>query len=77
MECRIKLVWSENEKIWYSKSLNDNFTLMLESYSIDVLIERVMVAIPEALALAGFSDDIYLVLEMERNEKLKVFPLND
>ena len=46
MKCTIKLIWNEDNKIWYSKSMEESFGLTLESGSIDALIEKVKIAVP-------------------------------
>ena len=60
MNCAIKLIWSEEEKFWYSESMDSRFGLTLESGSLDVLIERVRMAVPEMLELCGHSGEICL-----------------
>ena len=71
MKCTIKLIWSEDEKSWYSKSMSDNFGLTLESGSIDALIERIKVAVPDLLATTGYTGEIELNFEIERRDKVK------
>ena len=71
VECKIKLVWNNDEKFWYSESMNERFGLTLESDSLDVLIERVKVAVPDILEVAGFAGDIDLSFEIECMLKLK------
>jgi len=71
MNCVVKLIWNENENFWYSKSLDDRFGLTLESGSLDVLIERVRMAIPDILETIGYTDEIDLSFEIDRSCKLK------
>jgi len=71
MTCIIKLIWNEDEMFWYSKSLNESFGLTLESGSIDALIERVKVAVPDILKETGYTGEINLSFEIERSVKLK------
>ena len=71
MDCVIRLIWDENENFWYSKSLDDRFGLTLESGSLDVLIERVRMAIPEMLKVIECNDEVDLSFEIERRCKLK------
>ena len=71
MECTIKLIWSEEEKFWFSKSMDERFGLTLESGSIDALIERVKIAVPEMLELSGYTGDIHLLFEIDRVVKIK------
>jgi len=71
MKCIIKLIWSEEEKFWYSKSLDERFGMTLESGSLDVLIERIRIAVPEMLELAGYTGAIELSFEIDRNYRLE------
>ena len=70
MNCTIKLIWSEDEKFWYSESKDERFGLTLESGSLDVLIERVKMAVPEMLELIGYTDEVILTFEIERTDRL-------
>ena len=70
MEFIIKLVWSEEEKIWYSESTDERFGLTLESGSLDALIERVKIALPELCELIGYIGEIDLSFEIERTDRL-------
>jgi len=63
MQCTVKLIWSEEDKFWYSKSMEESFGLTLESGSIDTLIERVRLAVPELLELNGYIGEIDLFFE--------------
>jgi len=72
MSCTIKLIWSEEEKFWYSKSMDERFGLTLESGSLDALIERVKMAVPEMLALSADTDEVALSFEIERTDKLRL-----
>ena len=71
MTSTIRLIWSEDEKFWYSKSMDERFGLTLESGSIDALIERVKIAVPELLEEIGYSGDIDICFEVERVDKLR------
>ena len=71
MDSVIMIIWSEEEKFWYSKSLDARFGLTLESGSFDALIERVKIAIPELLDAAGHTGDINVVFQVERVDRLK------
>jgi len=71
MDCVIKLIWNDEENFWFSKSMDDRFGLTLESGSLDVLIERVRIAIPEMFETIGYTDEINLSFEIDRNCKLK------
>ena len=68
----IKFIWSEEEKFWYSKSMDESFGLTLESDSLDTLIERVKAAVPELLELNGYAGDIDLLFEIDRTDRLRV-----
>ena len=72
MECKIKLIWSEEEKFWYSKSMDSRFGLTLESGSLDALIERIKIAVPEMLEISGYIGEIKLNFEIDRIDSLKV-----
>ena len=65
------IIWSEEEKFWYSKSLDDRFGLTLESSSFDALVERVIIAVPELLDAAGYKGDIDVAFQVERIERLR------
>ena len=70
MACKIKLIWCSKEKFWYSKSMDDRFGLTLESGSLDVLIERVKMAIPGMFEEIGYTGAVDLIFEIERTDKL-------
>ena len=70
MACKIKLIWSPEEKFWYSKSMDERFGLTLESGSLDVLIERVKMAVPGMFEEIGYTGEIDLIFEIERTDKL-------
>ncbi len=50
MEYTINLMWDDEASVWIARS-DDIDGLVLESGSIDALIERVRFAVPELLAL--------------------------
>jgi len=70
MKCVIKLIWNEEEKFWHSESMDDKFGLTLESGSLDALIERIKMAVPEMYELIGYTGEIDLSFEIERTDKL-------
>jgi hypothetical protein len=72
MKCVIKLIWSEEERFWYSKSMDDRFGMTLESNSLDVLIERVRMAVPDMFELMGHTGKVNLSFEIDRNYDLDV-----
>ena len=51
--------------------MDERFGLTLESGSLDVLIERVKMAVPEMFELIGYKDEICLSFEINRTEKLR------
>jgi len=69
-KCIVKLIWSEEEKFWHSESGDEGFGLTLESGSLDVLIERVKMAVPEMYELIGYTGEIDLSFEIERTDRL-------
>ncbi|MDR2570616.1 MAG: DUF1902 domain-containing protein [Oscillospiraceae bacterium] len=71
MKCKIKLIWSEEEKFWYSESMDERFEMTLESDSLDILLNRVRVAVPDMLELAGYTGDIELSFDIECSYKLE------
>ena len=50
-EYTVSLDWDEEAAKWYA--LNDNIPIMLEDASLDTLIRRVKMAVPELLELNG------------------------
>ena len=71
-KCTVKLIWDEEEKFWHSESMDERFGMTLESGSVDVLIERVRVAVPDMLELLGYKGDIDIEFEIERIDRVKV-----
>ena len=71
MNCIIKLIWSEDEKFWHSESMDERFGLTLESGSLDVLIERVKMAVPDMYEMIGYKGEINLQFELERTDNIK------
>ena len=51
MEHIINISWDDEACVWYAAC--DSIPLALENDSLDALIERVMIAAPEMLALNG------------------------
>ena len=72
MKCIVKLIWNEDEKFWYSESMDARFGLTLESGSLDVLIERVKMAVPEMYEMCGYMGEIDLSFEIERIDRLNL-----
>lgn len=50
-EYTVQLAWDGEARKWYAQ--NDDIPLILEDYSLDVLIRRVKQAAPEILELNG------------------------
>jgi hypothetical protein len=71
MNCTIKLIWSEEESFWYSKSMDERFEMTLESDSLDILMSRVKIAVPDILELIGYTGEINLSFEIDCNYKLE------
>ena len=68
-EYTIKLEWDSEANVWIATS-DDVPGLVLESGSLDALIERVKYAVPELLELNGKKyDGIPLHFKSERHEK--------
>ena len=66
MVYRIKITWDDEARVWIAVS-EDLQGLVLESGSVDALIERVKVAVPELLEInGGPCEDISLNISMER-----------
>ena len=70
MDCIVKLIWNDEEKFWYSESTDERFGLTLESGSLDVLIERIKMAVPDMYELIGYTGEINLSFAIERTDKL-------
>jgi len=68
MKCTIRLCWDDG--YWYSKSMDERFGMTLESGSLDVLIERVKMAVPDMFEELGYTGEIDLNFEIDRNIKL-------
>ena len=70
MECKIKLIWDEEEDRWHSETDN-NLRLTLEAASFDVLAERIRIAAPEMLELnCHYKGPITVKYEVERVETI-------
>ena len=70
MECIVKLIWDDETRLW-STEADDVLKLVLESDSLDALVERVRIAAPEMLELNyGYKGQIKLKFETERIDTL-------
>ena len=59
----VLLIWDEETAVWIAE--NDDIPIALESDSLDTLIRRVRLAVPELLELNGKNKNITLHFEME------------
>lgn len=68
MDYTINLTWDHEAKVWLA--INDEIPIALESESIDELIRRVRLAIPEMMELNNRpkGGKIYLVTEVPQEE---------
>ena len=69
MEYKVFFRWDEEADVWIATS-DDIPGLVLESGSIDALIERVRFAVPELLELNGQQMGNTLLFHLERRERL-------
>lgn len=69
MEYNIQLIWDPDAHVWIAES-DDIPGLVLESGSIDALIERVRYAVPELLALNNTARKNGLCFHLERHDRL-------
>ncbi len=70
MEYLVKALWDETAAVWVATS-EDIPGLVLESGSLDALMERVRGTVPELLTLNGKTDDpISLLLVSERHDQV-------
>jgi len=68
MEYIVLATWDEEASVWVASS-NDVPGLVLESGSLDALMERVKAAIPELLAINGMVPDaIPVFFKSERHD---------
>lgn len=68
MEYTVMTTWDEEASVWVASS-NDVPGLVLESGSLDALMERVKVTIPELLAINGMMPDyIPVFFKSERHD---------
>ena len=63
-EYTIFLGFDDESQKWYAQ--NDEIPIILEDFSLDTLISRVKLAVPEMLDINNFPQtDIYLTFKME------------
>ena len=71
-EYNVDLSWDNEAAVWIATS-KDIAGLVLESGSLDALIERVRFAVPELLTLNGLRDKtLSMCLRSERYERLSL-----
>ena len=64
IEYIVLLTWDDEASVWVAE--NDDIPIALESNSLDTLIERVRVAVPELLELNQNNKKVSLHFKMER-----------
>lgn len=70
MEYTVITAWDEEADVWTATS-EDIPGLVLESGSLDVLMERIRFAVPELLVLNGICEkDIKLVIKSEKHQQV-------
>lgn len=62
---KVNLVWDNAADVWIATS-EDIDGLILESGSIDALIERVKITVPELLKLNGYNQNAKISIHSER-----------
>lgn len=68
-EYEILLIWDDEANVWIAQ--NDDIPIALENGSLDLLMERVRLAVPEILELNGKShEDVYLEFTTKRRAKV-------
>ncbi|HBU11251.1 MAG TPA: antitoxin HicB [Clostridiales bacterium] len=67
----VNLIWDDEATVWVASS-DDIPGLVLESGSLDALIERVRFAIPELLSLNGAAESkkLFVCYRSERHEQV-------
>lgn len=72
MELTIRAVWDDEARVWVAES-DDVPGLVLESGSMDALIERLRYAVPEMLALNGVEKNtVQMSIVSQRLEKVTI-----
>ena len=69
MEYNVNFIWDEGANVWVATS-DEIPGLVLESGSFDALKERVMIAIPELLAINNLPPIKFLVLHSECRQQV-------
>jgi hypothetical protein len=69
MEYTVLLTWDDEARVWIAE--NDDIPVVLESGSLDVLMEQVRLAVPEILELNGREfKEVYLNFTTKRRAKV-------
>ena len=67
MDCTVKFIWYDDERIWVASSSNDEFALTLDHGSFDALLEKVKIAAADiAENDLGYNGEVKMKLEIER-----------
>ena len=69
MSYRIKFIWDDEAAVWVATS-QDVPGLVLESGSLDALIEKVSVAVPELIELNGLPNGASLHYVSEKTQRM-------
>jgi hypothetical protein len=68
-EYMVLLTYDDDSRVWIAE--NDDIPIVLESGSLDLLMERVRIAVPEILELNGKEfKDVYLNFTTKRRAKV-------
>ena len=70
MEYVVRFNWDSEAEVWYA--VNDYIPLVLESESLDVLMQRVREAVPELIELNQLEKPRYLFFIAENREEVAV-----
>ena len=69
-KCVVKLIWEEG--VWRSETADNDFCVVLESGSMDALIERVKIAVLDILETDfKYTGDIQFIFQAERVDNIK------
>lgn len=72
MELTIRAIWDDEARVWVAES-DDVPGLVLESGSMDALIERLRYAVPEMMALNGTEKSpLQMSIVSQRLEKVTI-----
>ena len=68
MECLIRISWDDEAKVWIA--INDYLPLAMESESVDKLMKKVRIAIPELVELNHLEMPQYVHFFAENREEV-------